>query len=115
MTRSVLQIIFLAFCMLASFSLVSASQDKPRAFVQTPFQSSFSSAEMEAFDCNSESSDDSEARFAIQYPKERDSLKRTESSYLLQQQPNPPNLTPTVLSVSTRRMHIIPSVAFIIA
>jgi hypothetical protein len=66
------------------------------------FQSSFSNAEMDTLNCNSVEDDDSEARFAIQYQMERDSIRRTESGYLLLQQEVPQSGAKTVVPASAK-------------
>jgi hypothetical protein len=79
------------------------------------FQTSFSKAEMDALNCNSVDDDDSEARFAIQYQMERESMRRTESGYLLLQQEVRQSGARTVVPVSAKKSSISSTHAFVIA
>lgn len=105
--------------MAVSSILAAAEKADRQAFVQrrgpsAAFQTSlFSNAEMDALNCNSVENDDSEARFAKQYQTERESMRRTESGYLLLQQSSGASL---VVPVSTtRKSRSNSSPAFVIA
>ena len=101
--------------LLLLFLSLTAAKPQSHTFMRNEFRPSFSSSEMKALNCDADPSDDSEARFAIQYQSERESLEITEFGYLQIHQRPQPSQGPAVSLVARRtRATAIPT-AFILA
>ena len=71
---------------------------------------------MEALNCHTDLTNDSEARFAIQYQSERESLEITEFGHLqINQRLQPCQEGPMAALVSTKQRHADYPPAFILA
>lgn len=70
---------------------------------------------MEALNCSNEDPNDSEARFAIQYQVERESLRWTESGYLQMRRDQRPVDERIVVPVLDKPQSSTKSVPFLVA